>query len=63
MTKQITFQSGSRLGFSTETALVALVDEQWQNWDGCGASIFVLLDLAMVFNTIKHSILLSWFYS
>lgn len=48
MTKQIIFQSGSRLGFSNETALVALVVEQWQNWDGRGASIFVLLDLSMI---------------
>uniref|UniRef100_A0A2D4LC27 Reverse transcriptase domain-containing protein n=1 Tax=Micrurus spixii TaxID=129469 RepID=A0A2D4LC27_9SAUR len=54
------YQSGFRPGFGTETALVALLDDLWREWDEGSASILVLFDLLAAFDIIDHGILLGW---
>lgn len=51
-------QSGFRLGYITETALVALVDKFRRDIDSGRATLSVLLDLSAAFKTIDHHILL-----
>lgn len=45
-----------------EWALLALFDHLWQELDRGNAFIFLLLDLSVAFNTIKHDILLDWLF-
>lgn len=52
------FQSGFRLGFGTETDLVTLTDDLYQELD---KENMTLLDRSMAFDTISHSILLNCF--
>lgn len=44
--------------FSIETAVVTLVDNLWQNQDGGGKSILVLLNSTAAFSTVNHGVLL-----
>ncbi|KAF7239428.1 Visinin-like protein 1 [Varanus komodoensis] len=53
------FQSGFRPGYGTESALVALYDDLCRERDRGSASLLVLLDLSVAFDTIDHSILLN----
>ncbi|KAF7246401.1 Matrix metalloproteinase-16 [Varanus komodoensis] len=52
------FQSGFRPGYSTESALVALYDDLCREKDRGSASLLVLLDFSVAFDTINHGILL-----
>lgn len=47
-----------RMRFSVEIAVVSLVDNLWQNQDGGGKSILVLLSSTTTFNTVNHGVLL-----
>uniref|UniRef100_A0A803TKZ4 Reverse transcriptase domain-containing protein n=1 Tax=Anolis carolinensis TaxID=28377 RepID=A0A803TKZ4_ANOCA len=51
-------QSGFRPGFSTKTALVALVDDLRRELDRGSVTLLVLLDISAAFDTIDHGILL-----
>lgn len=48
------FQSSFRLGFSTETTLVMVLDDLWQSWEGSGAAILLFLNVSLTFYIIKH---------
>ncbi|KAF7234895.1 hypothetical protein EYD10_18221 [Varanus komodoensis] len=52
------FQSGFRLGYGTESDLVALYDDLRRKRERGSASVLVLLDLSAAFNTIDHGIFL-----
>lgn len=53
------FQSDFRLGFSTETTLVSVIDDLWWKRDESSESIIVLLDFSVAFSSINHAILLN----
>lgn len=48
-----------RLGFSVETAFVALIDDLSQAWDGSNGPIPILLDLSVIFSTIHYYVSLN----
>ncbi|KAF7246241.1 RNA-directed DNA polymerase from mobile element jockey [Varanus komodoensis] len=50
------FQSGFRPGYGTESALVTLYDDLCREKDRGSASLLVLLDLSVAFDTIDHGI-------
>ena len=52
------FQSGFRLCYGTEMALVTLMDDLLREADGGNMSLLVLLDISAAFDTIDHGILL-----
>ncbi|KAF7237949.1 RNA-directed DNA polymerase from mobile element jockey [Varanus komodoensis] len=52
------FQSSFRPGYGTESALVGLYDDLCRERDRGSASLLVLLDLSVAFDTINHGILL-----
>lgn len=43
-------------------ALVALLDDFWQEQGRDSASVLVLLDISVTFDTINHGILLEWLH-
>lgn len=51
------FMPGFKPRYGTETALVALMDDLWQERDGGGTSIFAIFDQSAAFNAINHDIL------
>lgn len=54
------FQLKFRSGDGPEMALIATVNNMWQEQDGSGASIFALLDFLAGFDNINSGILLDW---
>ena len=53
-----TFQSGFRLGHSTETAILCVLSDILAAVDRGDFAVLVLLDLSTAFNTVDHDILL-----
>ena len=52
-------QSAYRQNFSTETALLATLNDIYQAVDEGCSTVLVALDISAAFNTIKHSILIN----
>ena len=52
------FQSAFRLGFGTETALIALYDDLCWERDRGSVTLLILLDLSAAFDAIDHGVLL-----
>lgn len=54
------FQADFRSGFGMETALVSLLDDLHQGPEGRSATLLILLEHSVVFDTIDHGVLLGW---
>ena len=57
------FQSAYRVGHSTETVLLHVVNDILSALDNDSISVLLLLDFSVAFDTIDHQILLSCLYS
>ena len=53
------FLCGYRKGFSTQTALLRLVEKWKASLDKKGHAVAVLMDLSKAFDTINHELLLA----
>ena len=53
------FLRGYRQGFSTQYALIKLIESWRQSLDSSGYSGAVLMDLSKVFDTINHELLIA----
>jgi len=52
-------QSAYRQNFSTETALLATLNDIYRAIDECCSTVLVALDISAAFDTIEHSILIN----
>ena len=58
-TKLFPFMCGYRKGFSTQYALIALIEKLKKSLDGQGYSGVVLMDLSKAFDTLNHKLLIA----
>ena len=54
---------GYRKGYSTQTALVPMIEKWKQLLDKKGYAGAIIMDLSKAFNTINHELLLAKFYA
>ena len=62
MKKNAKVQNGNRKLHSTETALLYFTDEILKNMDDKNVSVIVLLDMSKAFDSIRHDLMLSYWY-
>ena len=57
-----TYMCGDRKGFSTQHALLSLIERWKKVWDNKGYGGAVLIDLSKAFDTINHDLLIAKLY-